>query len=67
VLAALEDLPPDQREAIALHALECLTYAEAATVLDRPVNTVKTLVRRGRLRLADALHHDAEAPHGLHR
>jgi RNA polymerase sigma-70 factor (ECF subfamily) len=65
-LLALEHLPPDQREAVTLSAVEGLGYAEIATVLQRPVNTVKTLVRRARLRLADALRHDTEARHALH-
>ncbi|MBT3292073.1 MAG: RNA polymerase subunit sigma-24, partial [Victivallales bacterium] len=36
-------------------ALKELSYAEIAEVLGCPINTVKTLIRRGRLRLAKLL------------
>ena len=66
-LLALERLPPDQREAIALYGLDFLTYAEIAELLQKPVNTVKTLIHRARLHLADALRHEPETCHDLHR
>lgn len=55
VLAALDQLPEDQREAVLLVRLENMKFREAAEVLDVPENTVKTRVRRGLLRLAEAL------------
>ena len=55
IRAALDLLPPDQRQALVLVRLEGLTFAQAALVLDAPENTVKTWVRRGLLRLADLL------------
>jgi len=44
-------LPDGQREAIALYAFEQMTYRDIADVLDVPINTVKTLIRRARLQL----------------
>lgn len=52
-LAGLGQLPNTQREAVTLYALRELSYAEIAEVMDCPINTVKTLIRRGRLRLAE--------------
>lgn len=66
VLLALERLSADQREAIALHAIDGLSYAEVAAILQKPLNTVRTLIRRARLRLADGLPSDAETSHVLH-
>jgi RNA polymerase sigma-70 factor (ECF subfamily) len=55
IRAALDALPPDQRESIILVRLEGMTFAQAAEALGAPENTVKTWVRRGLLRLADVL------------
>jgi RNA polymerase sigma-70 factor (ECF subfamily) len=54
-LQALAELPESQREAVTLYALKELPYAEIADVMACPINTVKTLIRRGRLRLAELL------------
>jgi RNA polymerase sigma-70 factor, ECF subfamily len=54
-LAAMGKLPDAQREAVTFYALKELSYAEIAEVLGCPINTVKTLIRRGRLRLAKLL------------
>ena len=56
--AALDHLPPEQREALALRESEGLSFAEAAEVLGVPVATVKSRVRYALLKLADLL-----APH----
>ena len=48
-------LPERQREALVLHAFEAMPYAEIAAVLDMPVNTIKTLIRRARIALARTL------------
>lgn len=48
VLAALQRLPLDQRAAITLTAVEDLTYAEAAKVLDIPQGTLMSRIYRGR-------------------
>jgi RNA polymerase sigma-70 factor (ECF subfamily) len=52
---ALERLPRPQREALALRESEGLTFADIAALLDVPVGTVKTRVRRALLKLADEL------------
>ena len=60
----LTRLPHWQREALALRYMEDLPYAEAAALLERPVNTLKSDVHRGlralRGRLGDLL--EVEAP-----
>jgi RNA polymerase sigma-70 factor (ECF subfamily) len=66
-LRALDLLPADQREAIMLYALEAMPYADIAAVLSKPLNTVKTLIRRARLHLAEALADAAENDHALPR
>lgn len=55
VLAALDELPPDQRAAIVLVDLEGYPVDEAARMLDCPPGTVKSRCARGRARLADLL------------
>lgn len=54
--SALDSLPAEQKEAIALAYLEGLTQQEIAKRLDTPLGTVKARVRRGLLRLRDQLH-----------
>ena len=51
VLAKLARLPADQREVLLLVAVEDLSYAEAAKVLDIPVGTVMSRLSRARERL----------------
>jgi len=46
--AAMKLLPPGQKEALALIALEGLSYEDAAAVLDVPVGTVRSRVSRAR-------------------
>lgn len=48
-------LPPAYREAVVLRDIERLSYDEAARLLRRNVNTVKTRVARGRALLAAML------------
>ena len=50
---AFLDLPEDQREALALIAVEGLSYAEAGTILGVPPGTVMSRVSRARARLRD--------------
>jgi len=52
---ALNDLPEGPRRALILTQVEGLAYAEASRVLDVPVPTLKTWIRRGRLALTAAL------------
>jgi RNA polymerase sigma-70 factor (ECF subfamily) len=51
VLAALDQLPPEQKAAIVLVDLEGFPVEEAAQVLDCPSGTVKSRCARGRARL----------------
>ena len=52
VLAALEELPPDQKAALVLVDMEGYPVAEAAEILKVPTGTVKSRCARGRARLA---------------
>ena len=55
VRRALQTLPAEQREALALRESEGLTFAQAAEVLDVSINTVKSRVRYALLKLAGQL------------
>ncbi|MEO7352556.1 MAG: RNA polymerase sigma factor SigM [Marmoricola sp.] len=52
VLAALEELPPDQKAALVLVDMEGYPVLEAGRILDVPVGTIKSRCARGRARLA---------------
>lgn len=52
---AMDDLPDDQRAALALCLGQEFTHAEAAEALGLPLGTVKSHVARGRARLQAAL------------
>ncbi len=60
LLRALEVLRPEEREALYLCAVEGHTAAEAGELLDRPRNTVLSLVHRGRARLRQWLGDEQE-------
>jgi RNA polymerase sigma-70 factor (ECF subfamily) len=51
VRLALEELPPQLREAIVLRELEGLSYQQIATVVDVPIGTVMSRISRGRQQL----------------
>ena len=51
----LQELPPDQREALILVTVENMSYEEVATICDCPVGTIKSRVNRARNRLAEVL------------
>src|SRR5690349_317775 len=55
VLAALDQLPADQRAALVLVDMEGYPVAEVAEMLDCAVGTVKSRCSRGRIRLAALL------------
>ena len=57
---AMQRLPEEQREAIALVLVEGMGYAEAADVLGIPVGTLTSRLLRGRAALAQALTADEE-------
>lgn len=48
IAQAMQSLPPDQRAAIALTALEGLSYDEAASVMGVPIGTLRSRLHRGR-------------------
>ncbi len=52
VLAALDELPPDQKAALVLVDMEGYPVLEAGAILDVPVGTIKSRCARGRARLA---------------
>lgn len=56
LVAALEQLSEDQREAIILVAAEGFSYEEAAEISGCAVGTVKSRVNRARARLAEIMH-----------
>ncbi len=62
IIAAVNALPPSQRQAIALYALDGMLYRDIAEVMDVPVNTVKTLIHRARANLAAALDGENQEP-----
>ncbi len=45
---AVQDLPPDLREAITLREIEGLSYEEIAQVMDCPIGTVRSRIFRAR-------------------
>jgi RNA polymerase sigma-70 factor (ECF subfamily) len=53
--AALANIPPEFRAAVALRDLAGLDYAEIAAILDVPPGTVRSRIARGRAALADQL------------
>ena len=59
--AAIETLPPDEREVVRLQHLEELTQTEVAERLGVPVGTVKSRSHRAHRRLAALLGHLREA------
>ena len=55
IAEALEQLPAQQRTALALRLLEGLTYDEIAAEMGVPVNSVRSWIHRGRERLRETL------------
>ena len=56
------ELPPEQRAALMLVAVDGLSYADAAEVLGVPAGTVASRVARARLALVEALEGREVAP-----
>ena len=52
---AMNLLPPEQREAVALVLVEGLSYREASDLLDIPIGTLTSRLNRGRKALARTL------------
>ncbi|HET7677996.1 MAG TPA: sigma-70 family RNA polymerase sigma factor [Candidatus Limnocylindrales bacterium] len=61
VRRAVASLPEPYRETVALRFFGELSLEEIATATGRPLNTVKTHLRRGLLRLRDALAREVAA------
>ena len=55
VQAALNTLPPEQRELIELAYYNGLSHSDIAARLDEPLGTVKTRIRRAMIKLRDVL------------
>ena len=53
VMAAMESLPDEQREVVALILIEGFGYREVAEMLDMPIGTVSSRLVRGRLALLE--------------
>lgn len=64
VLAALDELPEEQRSVLLLVAVEDLSYDDAARTLDVPVGTIMSRLSRARARLRGLL---GAAPVALRR
>lgn len=58
--AAIRELPPGQRAAVALFHLEDLSIAEVAVALDVPAGTVKTRLMHARQKLRATLEEDRQ-------
>jgi RNA polymerase sigma-70 factor (ECF subfamily) len=52
---AVESLPPDQHQAIAMAFFGGMTHQEIADALNEPLGTIKARIRRGMLKLRDSL------------
>jgi RNA polymerase sigma-70 factor (ECF subfamily) len=61
LVAALKQLPVEQREPLLLVTLEQLSYAECAEMLRIPMGTVMSRISRGRATLRDLL--EGKSPH----
>ena len=55
VQAALDALPPEQREAISVSFFHGLTHEETAARLGEPLGTIKARIRRGLARMKEQL------------
>jgi RNA polymerase sigma-70 factor (ECF subfamily) len=65
IQGALEQLPDEQRLAVALVLLEGLPYKEAAEIMSTPIGTLTSRLARGRLALESMLAEDV-APRRTH-
>lgn len=55
VRAALAQLEPAQRRAIEMSFFDGLSHAQIAAQLDRPLGTIKTVIRQGLIRLRESI------------
>ena len=61
---ALDNLPPDQKEALVLIGAEGFSYEEAALMCGCAVGTIKSRVNRARVRLAEVLKVNGASDYG---
>ena len=59
---ALAQLPVVHRAALTLYYFDDMSYQEIADVLDLPLNTVRSHLRRAKLRLAQLLNEEVDTP-----
>jgi RNA polymerase sigma-70 factor (ECF subfamily) len=67
VQRAMQRLPELQRQALILHAIEDLPYAEVAVAMDTDIGTVKSRIHYARRNLQRLLRPDTKAALGLTR
>ena len=60
---AIQALPMPQREVLILATIENLPLKDIASILEMPINTVKTHVRRARLRLVESYERRTRVSH----
>jgi len=60
---AIQALPMPQREVLILATIENLPLKNIASILDMPINTVKTHVRRARMRLVESYERRTRVSH----
>ena len=60
---AIQALPMPQREVLILATIENLPLKDIASILDMPINTVKTHVRRARMRLVESYERRTRVSH----
>lgn len=56
--AALDELPPEQREALVLRFLEDMSYDEIASVVGCPIGTIRSRIHNGKAALRKLLKND---------
>ncbi|HEC23031.1 MAG TPA: sigma-70 family RNA polymerase sigma factor, partial [Chloroflexi bacterium] len=62
VRAAIAELPPEQREVLALAYFQGYTHREIAGVLGLPLGTIKTRIRLAMQKLRRALSENRDSP-----
>jgi len=60
---AIQAIPMPQREVLILATIENLPLKDIASILDMPINTVKTHVRRARMRLVESYERRTRVSH----
>lgn len=64
VRAAVAQLPPDQKEALALAYFKGYTHSQIAETLNQPLGTIKSRIRLAMQKLRDTLQEEASSLHG---